>query len=1135
MSEHKPSEPVKASNHPQRKADAKRKSSADMQEIAALFREAMDENFIQYNPCSKAAFDYLKKPGMTLQVLLDTWQKQGFLSSSENLKVLIENCNILRTEKTYNNSDLKHQEKEILKKISFCLDMEELVQRMDEANGSNDKWKKLVETLAGKKNSLNSGWFTFSENDANVFKSCMKYKENTHFATLLKNELQEFMRFKAPKRQPDEKRREKKEGKDAKKESELKRVKDLKPPPAREYKQICMWGDAHGNAQNMLTFGILSGALSLDKKEVEKEIEKFKKLTPHEIENFADKYEKIIFSPLWKQILPGQREDMYHNSFKEVPHIHEHKYTELVNGHLMNARPAYRIKQMQALQNQLLKAAPNKAQLKLFAYIYFLNIKEEFDEKFYNLNSARIADGKVDEYIDTFKKRFSAASQDKLLEFFGDLLADRGPNDIWVLATFKALLEMGIPYEIIASNHDMEFLLRYEAHIKGNPAIKRLLIPYEFEPGVPDQKDMASGTIYFFQIGDKIALRFLTEAKELASVTVKCSELGLDSSVSINAKLLEEKILKIAELLKAKESPLEERTTFNYANTQGQTQSFEGLMNAIQFGNLTKKYLQKLVEECYIPHLKLIDLDKHGNFKAHAPVDPDQAIQKAISYFHLDPNGATPQEVVAAVNHEFKAVMKDSEKRTSFLLEYCQQLRDATKYVKIPTNPAVGTCNVRTNDYHKFYDIEGYELHLMSHLPKDGIPLPGVIYLEKAASGEPFVVKLSKGKTEKGLLRYVVKLPSGENAEGAFDILTEEDLSSLIISKQFKQEILVAIADRSEIHPTPKSLSKNNGLAKLIHGHDHPGWEELEKKGQAINLDSAHGEFHASNLDNHDRTPLPMAVIDNGPAKQLKTNFADFFDLIMPTDGAGLEAKAAAPRGLPGPAPLIAVSGPPGGPAVGPAVGPGATIVFRPLTDATSKAPDVAPLLHPALADPEQLVSPPGEASLGRAAARSPVTLPKEVVEEVDLFSGSEIKEPSGEQQVNNISQTLGRSVANETISQIIIPHSIPKVSSKTSIHSFWGKSKQVIQNHPHASATIAGTVLLAGFTHLGLFISDETASTHFLNKTVIPSSVFEADVQIALWLAAAALITLTVLTAYGKSRCENAENQASEPQHNHS
>lgn len=1130
MSEHKPSEPVKASNHPQRKADAKRQSSADMQEIAALFREAMDENFIQYNPCSKAAFDYLKKPSMSLQVLLDTWQKQGFLSSSENLKNLTENCNILCTKKAYNDSDLKAQEREILKKISFCLDMEKLESRLEEANNNKTKWEALVERLAGKKN---SGWFTFSENDANVFKSCMKYKENTHFATLLKNELQEFMRFKAPKRQPDEKRREKKEGKGAPKESKLKPVKDLKLQPTREYKQTCMWGDAHGNAQNMLTFGILSGALSLDRKEVGKEIEKFKKLNPDEIEKFADKWEKIIFSPLWKQILPGQSEDMYHNSFLEVPHAMDGKYKEKVNGHDLNARPAYRIKQMQALQNQLLKAAPNKAQLKLFAYIYFLNIKEEFDEKFYNLNSARIADGKVDEYIDTFKKRFSAASQDKLLEFFGDLLADRGPNDIWVLATFRALLQLGVPYEIIASNHDMEFLLRYEAHIKGNPAIKRLLIPYEFEPGVPDQKDMASGTIYFFQIGDKIALRFLTEAKELASVTVKCSELGLDSSVSINAKLLEEKILKIAESLKRQEYPLEERTTFNYANTKGQTQSFEGLMNAIQFGKLTKKYLQELVEECYIPHLKLIDLDKHGNFKAHAPVDPDQAIQKAISYFHLDPNGATPQEVVAAVNHEFKAVMKDGEKRTSFLLEYYQQLTDAENYVKIPTNPAVGTCNVRTEDYHKFYSIEGYELRLMSNLPENGIPLPGVIYLEKAAEGKPLVVKLSNGKEEKGLLRYVVKLPSGKNGEGALDIDTGKGFLSSRILKEFEQEILLAIADRGEIRLTPKSLSKNNGPAKLIHGHDHPGWKELEEK--AMNLDSDHGEFHASILDNYERTPLPMAVIDNGPAQQLETNFADFLDLIMPTDGAGLEAKAAAPRGLPGPAPLIAVSGPPGGPAVGPAVGPGATIVFRPLTDATSKAPDVAPLLHPALADPEQLVSPPGEASLGRAAARSPVTLPKEVVEEVDLFSGSEIKEPSGKQQVNNISQTLGRSVANETISQIIIPHSIPKVSSKTSIHSFWGKSKQVIQNHPHASATIAGTVLLAGFTHLGLFISDETASTHFLNKTVIPSSVFEADVQIALWLAAAALITLTVLTAYGKSRCENAENQASEPQHNHS
>lgn len=53
-------------------------------------------------------------------------------------------------------------------------------------------------------------------------------------------------------------------------------------------------------------------------------------------------------------------------------------------------------------------------------------------------------------------------NQKFLLRFLGDMLADRGPSDLLTLEFLKVLDDAGILYEIIVSNHDMEFLRQYE-------------------------------------------------------------------------------------------------------------------------------------------------------------------------------------------------------------------------------------------------------------------------------------------------------------------------------------------------------------------------------------------------------------------------------------------------------------------------------------------------------------------------------------------------------------------------------------------------------------------------------------------------------------------------------------------------
>ena len=49
-----------------------------------------------------------------------------------------------------------------------------------------------------------------------------------------------------------------------------------------------------------------------------------------------------------------------------------------------------------------------------------------------------------------------------LVRLIGDELADRGKNDLLVLALLKAMKDQNVPYRILVSNHGLEFIEGYE-------------------------------------------------------------------------------------------------------------------------------------------------------------------------------------------------------------------------------------------------------------------------------------------------------------------------------------------------------------------------------------------------------------------------------------------------------------------------------------------------------------------------------------------------------------------------------------------------------------------------------------------------------------------------------------------------
>ncbi|MDF1677293.1 MAG: hypothetical protein P1U32_01190 [Legionellaceae bacterium] len=54
-----------------------------------------------------------------------------------------------------------------------------------------------------------------------------------------------------------------------------------------------------------------------------------------------------------------------------------------------------------------------------------------------------------------------------LLRLIGDIVADRGKNDVYVLAILDVLKEQGVPISTLVSNHDVELILAYERYKKN--------------------------------------------------------------------------------------------------------------------------------------------------------------------------------------------------------------------------------------------------------------------------------------------------------------------------------------------------------------------------------------------------------------------------------------------------------------------------------------------------------------------------------------------------------------------------------------------------------------------------------------------------------------------------------------------
>jgi len=105
--------------------------------------------------------------------------------------------------------------------------------------------------------------------------------------------------------------------------------------------------------------------------------------------------------------------------------------------------------------------------LKLIYILLYYDFIDLDKIAYYELYNLYIKDAKSlsSEDILSFEKILSKIkynpSHIKLIRFLGDVLSDRGSNDIFTLLIFQKLFENKFNIEIVFSNHDMEFLMNY--------------------------------------------------------------------------------------------------------------------------------------------------------------------------------------------------------------------------------------------------------------------------------------------------------------------------------------------------------------------------------------------------------------------------------------------------------------------------------------------------------------------------------------------------------------------------------------------------------------------------------------------------------------------------------------------------
>ncbi len=140
----------------------------------------------------------------------------------------------------------------------------------------------------------------------------------------------------------------------------------------------------------------------------------------------------------------------------------------------INEIPALDVEHLAADGKQISLGDLHASSLKLLYALVrhgFLNISEKDYSKFSKLyyKESQYTKSDIDEVRRIIAQaQVNPAAQNAMLTLIGDLIADRGKNDYFVLLLLKKLRDNHIPVDILISNHDAEFIRLYEKKFNAN-------------------------------------------------------------------------------------------------------------------------------------------------------------------------------------------------------------------------------------------------------------------------------------------------------------------------------------------------------------------------------------------------------------------------------------------------------------------------------------------------------------------------------------------------------------------------------------------------------------------------------------------------------------------------------------------
>lgn len=147
------------------------------------------------------------------------------------------------------------------------------------------------------------------------------------------------------------------------------------------------------------------------------------------------------------------------------------------------------------------------------------------------------------------------------IHWLGDMLADRGGNDLLTLLLLQRLRECGVKFEIILSNHDIEFINNYESPLADFSTTCILVIGSQYNSMTQLSQSLTQGLVTRKEINSLMQEAYLPALKLLSyTVNEEGTEITLLSHAPIG-------IPNVADLAKRFDVPYDETSVHGFAKT----------------------------------------------------------------------------------------------------------------------------------------------------------------------------------------------------------------------------------------------------------------------------------------------------------------------------------------------------------------------------------------------------------------------------------------------------------------------------------------------------------------------------------------------------------------------------------------